>query len=424
MVGEARSSRFLLGRQRFARYVLQTWLPNHQIEAHTREAYTGIVEKYLVPRFGKMPVNEVRPSDVREFFTALKAKGVSVHAIRKCKTVLGAIFTTAHSDELITLHPCTGVRAPLAPVKPLKVITPEQFDRLHHSVKDPRWRLMVELAVESGLRWGEVSELRVRDLSVMVQQLTVARVVVEVSPRFRVNGQRFLVKEYPKNGRYRQVRLREAITVSLAQHIVRLDFTSEDLLFGITPISEVTAGRPQQEIPDDLGMTDANPAGCSYRHGTTTGYTLGRCRCEACRLAMSRYRAGRRAMGKDRPPTARHVGIGGHVPHRWFLGKVWHPALEAANLGRRVVFHHLRHAHGSWILAGGATVQDVRERLGHRSLRATERYLHSLPDGEDNALDALARTREGSKQTAGMVAATCSCAPGESNRDAGRPFQA
>ena len=43
--------------------------------------------------------------------------------------------------------------------------------------------------------------------------------------------------------------------------------------------------------------------------------------------------------------------------------------------------YDLRHAHASWLLAGDADIQTVRERLGHASLRATERYLHTLGDG-------------------------------------------
>ena len=44
-------------------------------------------------------------------------------------------------------------------------------------------------------------------------------------------------------------------------------------------------------------------------------------------------------------------------------------------------------------VAGGADLQVVRERLGHGSLRTTERYLHTLPDADETALDALAKIR-------------------------------
>ncbi|HEY0688982.1 MAG TPA: tyrosine-type recombinase/integrase [Kribbella sp.] len=91
----------------------------------------------------------------------------------------------------------------------------------------------------------------------------------------------------------------------------------------------------------------------------------------------------------------RRLDTDGHIPRDWFRKQVWDPAVRAAGIGRRVRVRDLRHAHASWVLAGGADLQIVRERLGHAGLRATERYLHTLPDADDTALSALARTRAG-----------------------------
>jgi site-specific recombinase XerD len=55
--------------------------------------------------------------------------------------------------------------------------------------------------------------------------------------------------------------------------------------------------------------------------------------------------------------------------------------------------HDLRHAHASWLLAGGADLQVVKQRLGHGSLRTTEKYLHTLPDADETALEALSKMR-------------------------------
>jgi site-specific recombinase XerD len=44
-------------------------------------------------------------------------------------------------------------------------------------------------------------------------------------------------------------------------------------------------------------------------------------------------------------------------------------------------------------LAGGADLQMVKERLGHGSLATTQKYLHTLPDGDDEAVDAFTRVR-------------------------------
>jgi site-specific recombinase XerD len=69
------------------------------------------------------------------------------------------------------------------------------------------------------------------------------------------------------------------------------------------------------------------------------------------------------------------------------------PALNDAGLDFHVRVHDLGHAHASWLLAGGADIQVVKERLGHGSLRTTEKYLHTVPDHHDTALNALRRTR-------------------------------
>ena len=59
----------------------------------------------------------------------------------------------------------------------------------------------------------------------------------------------------------------------------------------------------------------------------------------------------------------------------------------------KVRVHDLRHAHASWLLAGGADLQVVKQRLGHGSLRTTEKYLHTLPDADETALEALSKMR-------------------------------
>jgi hypothetical protein len=58
-----------------------------------------------------------------------------------------------------------------------------------------------------------------------------------------------------------------------------------------------------------------------------------------------------------------------------------------------VRIHDLRHAHASWLLAGGADLQVVKERLGHGSIATTEKYLHALPEADETALAALSRIR-------------------------------
>jgi site-specific recombinase XerD len=55
--------------------------------------------------------------------------------------------------------------------------------------------------------------------------------------------------------------------------------------------------------------------------------------------------------------------------------------------------HELRHAHASWLLAGGADLKAVMERMGRSQIMTTQKYLHRLPDGDDKALAAFESVR-------------------------------
>jgi site-specific recombinase XerD len=43
--------------------------------------------------------------------------------------------------------------------------------------------------------------------------------------------------------------------------------------------------------------------------------------------------------------------------------------------------------------AGGADLQVVKERLGHGSIKTTEKYLHTLPEADQTAIAAFDRIR-------------------------------
>jgi integrase len=385
------------GRQRLRTYVLEEWLPNHQMEARTRESYTYYLDGRILPWFGHMRMIEVMPADVRAWITHLKNENVSPHVIRYCMTILSAVFTTALND-VIHLHPVRGITPPPVPKKKRAIITPEQFDQLYLAICADTMKLLVEVGIESGMRWGELTELRPRDLDFGTGVVTVSRVAVELPRRFHPEGGRFLIKGYPKDGEHRQFKLSPQIVRKIEQHIAERGIGPDDLLFTMPQLPP----RPLRLVADPatLGLTTPNAAGRRYQHGTLSGYAAGKCRCEHCRGAYASYRARRRAAGQDQPRGRRTVETDGHIPRWWFRTHVWLPAVEAADLPITVKVHGLRHAHASWLLAGGADIEVVKERLGHASIVTTQKYLGTLDEIDETAIDALSRTRNRSR-TAG-----------------------
>ena len=319
------------GRQTFHRYVTEEWLPHHVIEITTREAYTYQLNKHIMPWFGPMRMNEIIPSHVREWVTHLQAKGVTPATIQKVRFILSAIFTAALND-VTYLHPCKGVKTPTVPRKPLKIITPEQFDAIYAAIPCAIFQLLVETDIETGLRWGELTELRVKDIDPATRILTVSRTVVQVDPKFHPTGDRFLIKEYPKDKEYRRLKLSNQLADKLGTHIRSSGLGPSDLIFPMPPQDSPAARIRAVPNLANLGFTRPNAAGRQYRHGTMSGYNAGRCRCQHCKDAAAIYRAQRRSAGKDAPRRPRTVDTDGHISRDWFRQNVWRPALERTGL--------------------------------------------------------------------------------------------
>ena len=104
-------------------------------------------------------------------------------------------------------------------------------------------------------------------------------------------------------------------------------------------------------------------------------------------VAIATVTESKRSPGSDRLGNCR-------LPRAWFRRQIWNPALTAAGLTFQVRFHDLRHAHASWLLAGGSDIQTVKERMGHSSITTTQKYLHTLPNADHAAVAALDNIRK------------------------------
>ena len=81
------------------------------------------------------------------------------------------------------------------------------------------------------------------------------------------------------------------------------------------------------------------------------------------------------------------------ISRNTFRTRVWLPAVKASGVDFDVRVHDLRHAHASWLLAGGSDLKSVMGRMGHAQITTTQKCLHSLPDADVENLTALARIR-------------------------------
>jgi integrase len=74
-----------------------------------------------------------------------------------------------------------------------------------------------------------------------------------------------------------------------------------------------------------------------------------------------------------------------HIHHGWWK------ALKLADIND-LHFHDLRHTFGTRAIENGATLAEVKELMGHKSIATTENYCHATEAGKRRAVDAVEKS--------------------------------
>jgi hypothetical protein len=176
-----------LGAITFTDYVEKNWLPSKHIEPTTMAAYVSNLNRHFYPFFGKKLMYQITGSLVQDWVTHAAAEGLSPRSIRKYHTMLHSIFKRAVRDQLIVTNPCEHTELPKIIVRKSRTLTPTEYDQLIAAIPD-RYRLLVETAIETGMRWGELIALRPRHIDFLRKSVTVEETIIEVSTKHSPTG--------------------------------------------------------------------------------------------------------------------------------------------------------------------------------------------------------------------------------------------
>lgn len=158
------------------------WLERRTLKPRTAEHYATLLRRFLLPAFADVPLPAITPAAVAAWHHQLgKRTGPTyqAHAYSLLRTVLRA---AVDEDELPT-NPCRVRGA--GSTKRVVRIEPATLDQLAAIVDamPARYRAMVLLSSWCGLRFGEVTELRRKDVDLPGRRLHVRRGVTWVNGR-------------------------------------------------------------------------------------------------------------------------------------------------------------------------------------------------------------------------------------------------
>lgn len=324
----------------------QSW--DARLSPTTARRYSGILNAYLLPEFGDVPLAAIDHGVVQRYVDRLAAQRdpddpeQPLHApgtIRSIYAVLRTALAKAVRMGLIRTNPCTNIDLPKARREEMLFLTAEQVRLLAEAI-DPQYRVLVYTAAWTGLRAGELAGLRWGDVDLIRGVLHVRRSVRDV------NGKLVIGDLKTANSR-RTVSLPAFLVAMLREHLT----------------SEATGGTG----PDDYVFV--MKGGGPLRMGLVYGRYF--------RRAVAGWTDGR---GKH------------------------HPGALPAEL-HALRFHDLRHTCVALSVAAGAHPKLISARLGHSSITVTlDRYGHlfgSLEESLAAALDAAFVSSAESESEAG-----------------------
>src|SRR3954451_15604451 len=223
------------GQVTFAEYVETVWLPSKQVETSTLAAYRPYLDKHFIPPFGRRPMGKILPSEIQRWVTTASAtedgNGLSAASVRKYHTMLHSVFERALRDRVVTVNPCAHTELPKVIRRTARTLTPAEYDAILTALP-AQHRLLIETAINTGLRWGELIALKPRHLNLDTGRLAVEQTIVQVSTKNSPTGTRMLTKPYPKDNEARTMGLPADLVDQLDDWITTRHLGPDDLLFG------------------------------------------------------------------------------------------------------------------------------------------------------------------------------------------------
>ncbi len=182
------------------------WLAQKEVSCKpsTFQTYRSRWETHVEPKWGKQEVGRITPKDVQAWVNAMSKgdpeKGIkprSASLISDCHGVLVGILDTAVNNGLLPVNPIKDkVDLPHRAPMPRRYLTAAQVRTLAEASAYPS---IVYTLVYTGLRWGELTALRVENVDFEKRRIRVESTITQLRGKGRFS------ENPPKTWEHRQV---------------------------------------------------------------------------------------------------------------------------------------------------------------------------------------------------------------------------
>jgi integrase len=214
-----------LGRVRFADWYREWQHTTHNVRPTTAVRDRMLADRYVLPRFGPLPLAKIGQRDVRGWVAELSAKGLAPATVHKCYQLLSKILAAAVGAGMLPRSPCRQIPLPKIERTEMRFLTVAEVRRLADAI-GPSYRALVLLGAYGGLRIGEMAGLRRKRLDLEAGVVQVAEVVTEMHGHLYVGPPKTTASR-------RRIGLPRVVTEALRDHLSAHPGTPDSFVFAV-----------------------------------------------------------------------------------------------------------------------------------------------------------------------------------------------
>ncbi|MEP7178803.1 MAG: tyrosine-type recombinase/integrase [Pseudonocardiales bacterium] len=158
---------------------VQRWIETKvDLKPSTKARYEGILRSNVLPQWRDARLADVTHGDVAAWIATLTASGLAPSTVRQIHRVFSLSLTLAVRDGRMARNPADHVPLPRARKREKVFLTVDQVDDLADAAGD--YRTAILFLAYTGVRFGELTALRVRRLDLMRRRAEIVEAVAEV----------------------------------------------------------------------------------------------------------------------------------------------------------------------------------------------------------------------------------------------------
>jgi len=142
---------------------------SRRLSPTTQETYRRDLTKYILPRFGSYRLGHLPADEIENWLNDEVAAGIAPSSVHRHYRTLRRLLQVAVEKQRILANPCDRVQPPRLVTREMVFLSFEEAVDLAEAVTE-RYRALIYLAVDSGMRWSELVGLRRARLNVRAPQ--------------------------------------------------------------------------------------------------------------------------------------------------------------------------------------------------------------------------------------------------------------